>query len=184
MGLKFVSKLSFSHEDGQLAEHFRKHHGGDIIYGFSKAQYLFKTYSVRYRELKSALDDYCTTFQHIMNIRKGQVKLEDMADFLKISSEQLKTHFFTNLILKEIDNQLEDDLLENPELTDPRADNVISIATFLEAYFKTRDQVSISQIEELDVEKIVGLTGNKKLVDEDEMFNFLQSKPYYLAVRK
>ena len=112
--------------------------------------------------------------------------------------ETLVEEFFNceGIELKSIDDRLnfhtsksdnqkdEDEQKKIDRQKDEITTNIITISTYLECYFKARDEVSINRIKELDVDRIVEIQKDGSLYDDDKMFDLLQLKPYLLAVKK
>merc|ERR1739848_846775 len=117
---------------------------------------LFKTYSIRYRELKTITADHLSKFKKVMDKQSGIVELNDYARLVKIDPSLLKSHYFNGLF--------EDS-------------DKIQIKTAIEAVLRARESVSMSLIDQLDVDEIVLLVGDEKLRDPDRMFDFLQINP-------
>lgn len=152
-------------EDGKIMTHCSVKYGIHMPYAFPEANRLFKTYSVRLRELKLVVDDYCKKFKHVMDPKTGVCKIEDYAHVLRLDPDALRQEFFHEI--QGFDG------------------HHITIRIAAEGVLRAKENVSTSVIMSLDWRKIRELAGAKelKLSLEQPMFDFLQVNPQYTLVR-
>jgi len=180
-----LNVIDVCYEDGRLMDHFSKKYKGNMLAAMPNAQYLFKNFHIRYREMKHCLDDFMHIFGRKVNLETGQISLKNFSKIIKINENLLLQNYFQNLELISESGEniiLGSDLSSNSNSSNTKIE--ISIKVILEAYFRARDNVSISKIEELNIDKIVEITNNRELYNPDIMFDFLMLNPYYLACIK
>lgn len=186
--------LDVTIEDGRFIEYFSKN-GGNEIYGFPKYLHLYKNYGARLKDCTKCLDRYINTFHSIMDTETGEILLESYAKFLNVSVSNLEKYYFQNLSIYRINHRL-------PEGQRPDTPKVVTIQTMLEAHFRAKENVSICEIEKLDLTKVVK---QAKIIDKlrkksddvnfdeilklpreqicDFLFDYLQEDSFYMAFR-